>query len=115
MQIEMLYVPTSDLAASLAFYRDRLGWTELWREGATTAAVVAPDGGIQVMLDQDPDAAPGPMFVVDRVLEFHRSRPDGVEVLAGPAEIPGGYLATYREPGGSVLYVIDQSSDAEIE
>ncbi|MGD7789076.1 VOC family protein [Propionibacteriaceae bacterium Y1700] len=113
MKLEILYVPTTNLEASLAFYRDRLGWTELWREGATTAALTSGDGDIQVMLDADPDAPMGPMFVVDSVLAQHETMPTGVEVLAKPAEIPGGWLATYREPGGSVLYVIDQSTDAQ--
>ncbi|GAA2043096.1 hypothetical protein GCM10009819_32100 [Agromyces tropicus] len=112
MRFEILYIPTTDLAASLAFYRDELGWSELWREGATTAAVVDPDGGIQVMLDQDPEARTGPMFVVDSVLAYDAERPATLEVLSAPAAIPGGYLAEYREPGGSVFYVIDQSTDA---
>lgn len=112
MQLEMLYIPTTDLDASLKFYRDDLGWTELWREGATTAAVSAPGGGLQIMLDQDLTAPMGPMFVVDSVLAYHSSRPEGLAVVAEPAAIPGGFIATYREPGGSALYVIDQSTDA---
>lgn len=111
MRLEILYIPTADLEASLAFYRG-IGWTDLWREGESTAALVAPDGGLQIMLDVDPDAPMGPMLTVDSVRAWHEGRQEGIEVLAEPAEIPGGYLATYREPGGSVLYVIDQSTDA---
>ena len=29
----MLYLPVPDLAKALAFYRDGLGWAEVWREG----------------------------------------------------------------------------------
>lgn len=111
MQLEILYIPTTDLESSLAFYRG-LGWSDLWREGESTAAVVAPDGGLQIMLDVDPEAPMGPMFTVDSVRAWHEARQHGIEVLAEPAEIPGGYLASYREPGGAAFYVIDQSTDA---
>jgi catechol 2,3-dioxygenase-like lactoylglutathione lyase family enzyme len=111
MKLELLYVPTSNLSATLAVYRDGLGFTEVWREGETTAAVTLAGSGIQVMLDQDPDAPAGPMFTVDSVAEFHATRPAGLTVLSAPAEIPGGFLALYADPGGSTFYVIDQSSD----
>lgn len=114
MRLEILYIPTTSLDASLAYYRDVLGWKELWREGASTAALVGPDAdGIRVMLDEDPTAPMGPMFVVESVVREHAALADGVEVIAEPAEIPGGWIATYREPGGSVYYLIDQSTDAQ--
>jgi len=113
MKFEILYVPTSDLTGSLTLYRDHLGFTEMWREGDTTVALTAPDSDFQVMLDASaPDAPGGPMFAVDRVVEFHATRPDALTVLDEPAEIPGGFLAVYQEPGGGVIYVIDQSTDA---
>jgi catechol 2,3-dioxygenase-like lactoylglutathione lyase family enzyme len=36
MKLEFLNVPTRDLQASLALYRDELGWQEAWREGDST-------------------------------------------------------------------------------
>jgi predicted enzyme related to lactoylglutathione lyase len=33
-------------------------------------------------------------------------------VVAEPSEIPGGFLATYQEPGGATIYVMDQSTDS---
>ncbi|MFT3834238.1 MAG: hypothetical protein QM711_13095 [Micropruina sp.] len=111
MKLEFFYVPTSDLPATLALYRDSFGFNELWREGETTAGLSAPDGNVNVMLDVDPEAASGPLFSVDLVADFHANRPGGLEVLLAPAAIPGGFLASYREPGGSVFYVIDQSTE----
>lgn len=113
MKLELFYVPTSDLGATLALYRDGLGFTEVWREGETTAAVTLAGSGVQVLLDQDPDAPAGPMLTVDSVTEFHASRPPSLTVLSAPAQIPGGFLAAYAEPGGGTFYVIDQSSDQE--
>jgi hypothetical protein len=65
------------------------------------------------MLDaNDPDAPGGPLFVVDSVERFHAARPDTLGVIGEPSEIPGGFLATYQDPGGAMLYVMDQSTDS---
>ncbi len=113
MKLEFLFVPTADLEASLAVYRDGLGLTELWREGDTTAALAAPGGDVSIMLDAaTPDAPAGPVFVVDSVAAFHAALPEGLEVLAEPDAIPGGFWAGYRDAGGAALYVLDQSTEA---
>lgn len=111
MDLEMFYVPTTDLGASLELYR-ALGFTEVWREGENTAAVTLPDGKVQVMLDTSDGAAPaGLMLTVPSVTEFHASRPESLVPVEEPAAIPGGFWASYTEPGGGTLYVIDQSTD----
>lgn len=113
MKLEFLLVPTTDLNASLAVYRDGLGFTELWREGDATVALAVPGSDVQIMLDaNDPDAPVGPLFVVDSVEAFHTARHETLAVIAEPSEIPGGFLATYRDPGGAAIYVMDQSTDA---
>jgi catechol 2,3-dioxygenase-like lactoylglutathione lyase family enzyme len=115
MKLEFLFVPTSDLSGSLALYRDGLGFTEVWREGDATVALALPGSDVQLMLDaHDPDAPLGPLFVVDSVEDFHATRTGSLTVVDGPSEIPGGFLATYREPGGATIYVMDQSTDSAI-
>lgn len=112
MKLEFLFIPTSDLTASLTLYRDTLGFTELWREGEATVALALPGSDVQLMLDaNDPEAPVGPLFVVESVEAFHASRPESLIVVEGPSEIPGGFLATYQDPGGSTIYVMDQSTD----
>jgi catechol 2,3-dioxygenase-like lactoylglutathione lyase family enzyme len=101
MKLEFLYTPTSDLRASLALYRDGLGFTEVWREGDATVALALPDTEVQLMLDaNDPEAPVGPLFVVDSVATFHTARPETLAVVAEPSEIPGGFLATYQDRAG---------------
>lgn len=113
MKLELFYVPTTDLDASLACYRDGLGFTEVWREGDHTAALTLPGSDSQVMLDASDLGLPaGPMLSVDSVNHFHADRPSALTVLQEPAEIPGGYLAVYQDGGGTTIYVIDQSTDA---
>ena len=112
MKLEFLMIPTSDLPASLALYRDALGFTELWREGDATVALSLPGSDLQIMLDSnEPDAPVGPLFVVDSVEAFHAGRPKDLGVIEAPTEIPGGFLATYRDPGGATIRVMDQSTD----
>lgn len=110
MKLELLFLPTSDLASSLATYRE-LGFEEVWREGDSTAAITLPGSDVQIMLDSnDPTAPAGPMLVVESVQAFHDARPGTLEVLEAPAEIPDGFMATYRDAGGTTIYVLDQST-----
>jgi len=112
MKLEFMFIPTSDLTASLGLYRDTLGFTEMWREGDSTVALALPGSDVQIMLDaNDPKAPVGPLFVVDSVETFHAARPETLAVIEGPSEIPGGFLATYQDPGGATIYVMDQSTD----
>lgn len=116
MKLEFLFAPTSDLEGSLALYRDAFGSTEVWREGDSTVALTLPGTETQLMLDaNDPTAPVGPLFVVDSVEAFHASRPASLQVVAEPAEIPGGYLAVYLGPGGGTIYVMDQATDAQAQ
>jgi catechol 2,3-dioxygenase-like lactoylglutathione lyase family enzyme len=113
MKLEFLLIPTSDLLASLALYRDNLGCTEVWREGDMTVALAVPGSDVQLMLDaNDPDAPGGPLFVVDSVDAFHTARPETLATVAEPSEIPGGFLATYQDAGGTTIHVMDQSTDS---
>ena len=55
------------------------------------------------------------MFTVDSVATFHDQRHPSLQVVEAPSEIPGGFMATYKDAGGTTIYVIDQSTDAEVE
>ena len=104
MKLEFLFVPTTDLGASLGLYRDGLGFTEVWREGDATVALALPGSDVQLMLDShDPDAPIGPLFVVDSVEAFHGARPETLAVVEAPGEIPGGFMATYQDPGRATI------------
>lgn len=113
MKLEFLFAPTSDLEASYALYRDHFGAEEIWREGETTIALSMPGTDVQLMLDSnDADAPVGPLFIVESVADFHQNLAAKLEVVEGPSEIPGGSMATYRDPNGMTIYVMDQSTDA---
>ena len=113
MRLEFTYLPTPDLGASLRLYRDTFGFDELWREGEHTVGLAVPETEVALMIDAaaPPGWGPGPIFGVDRVAAF-RAEHDELEVVSEPHEIPGGMLMALRDPGGNVVYVLDQSTDA---
>jgi catechol 2,3-dioxygenase-like lactoylglutathione lyase family enzyme len=114
MKLEFLHVPTRDLPAALALYRDELGWEEAWREGESTVSLKLPGTDVQLMLDAveaDGNSAFGPIFVVDDVNRFFAERPAALRANGEPEEIPGGFLATFQDPSGNTIYVLDQSTE----
>jgi catechol 2,3-dioxygenase-like lactoylglutathione lyase family enzyme len=113
MKLEFLYTPVTDLKAALALYRDTLGWEEAWREGDSTVSLKLPGTDVQLMLDEMEAAGRvGPIFVVDSVESFHADRPRELGVREEPQAIPGGFLATYEDPSGNPIYVMDQTLDS---
>jgi catechol 2,3-dioxygenase-like lactoylglutathione lyase family enzyme len=114
MRLEFLNVPPRDLQASLALYRDELGWEEAWREGDSTVSLRLPGSDVPLMLvaGDGAESAFGPLFVLDDVRRFNAQRPRGLRVTAEPQEIPGGYLATFVDPSGNAIYVMNQSLEA---
>ena len=113
MKLEFMYLPTRDLGATLALYRDTLGFDELWREGDATVALAAPGTDVALMIDagSDPSWGPGPMFVTDDVKAFHARYDGAYELTVEPFEIPGGQMSAFKDAGGNFVYVMDQSSD----
>jgi catechol 2,3-dioxygenase-like lactoylglutathione lyase family enzyme len=114
MKLAFVYVPVKDIPRALAFYRDTLGLEELWREGDGTVALRAPGDEAALMLDRvDTDAAPGPLYVVDSVAEFYERHRSQLDFMAEPAEIPGGNWVELRDPEGTLVRLLDQSTDAQ--
>jgi catechol 2,3-dioxygenase-like lactoylglutathione lyase family enzyme len=113
MKLEFLYAPVRDLKAALAFYRDSLGWDEAWREGDSTVSLKMPGTEVQLMLDETESGdCFAPIFVVESVDKFHAERPSELGVRDEPQEIPGGFMATYEDPAGNPIYVMDQALES---
>ena len=110
--LAFIYVPTPDVAASLRFYREVLGCDELWREGEDTVGISLPGAEVALMIDRATadGGGPGPMFMVPDVTRFLADHPD-LTPVAPPAEIPGGMLASFLDPGGNWFYLLDQHAD----
>ena len=113
MKLEFMYLPTQDLNASLALYRDALGFDELWREGEQTVGLAVPGSDVSLMVDAaaQPGWGPGPIFITDDVKAFHAQHEGQYELAMPPFEIPGGFMSGFRDPAGNPIYVMDQSTD----
>jgi catechol 2,3-dioxygenase-like lactoylglutathione lyase family enzyme len=107
MKLTFLYAPTTDLAAALTFYRDTLGLEEAWREGDETVVFALPDSDVQLMVSVDAEGAAAPIYLVDDVRAFLSSHP---AIDAEPMDIPDGTMATFTDPAGNPISVLDQAA-----
>jgi predicted enzyme related to lactoylglutathione lyase len=105
--LDLLYVPSHDVAADVAFYRDVLGGRVVFAieaMGTRVAEVaVAPDGPRLVLAGHLDGEAPVLLHRVDDLeaaLDELRSR--GLRIEA-QVELPLGPCATFRTPGGQRL------------
>jgi hypothetical protein len=68
------------------------------------------------MFDANDSSAPvGPVLVVDSVGAFQAARAESLTVVSAPLGIPGGFLASYQDPGGATIYVVDEASDSAVQ
>jgi catechol 2,3-dioxygenase-like lactoylglutathione lyase family enzyme len=103
--LDVLYVPSRDVAADLAFYRDVLGSRVVFAieaMGTRVAEVaLAPEGPRLVLAGHLAGDAPVLLHRVDD-LEATLAELTGVEIEAR-VELPLGPCATLRTPGGQRL------------
>jgi catechol 2,3-dioxygenase-like lactoylglutathione lyase family enzyme len=107
LKLTFIYQPIEDLREAVAFYRDRLGFEEAWREGDDTVAFWIPDRSVQIMVTTEKTGPVGPMYLVGDVDAWISDHPD-VVVTVAPVTIPGGSVAGFAAPGGHTFYVFDQ-------
>ena len=110
MRLAFTYNPVSDVNKALAFYRDTLGWREAWRQGDTTVAFTIPGTDVQFMVDSRATNGeqPGPAVLVDSVAQFRAEHGDRLTFTAEPRSIPGGHWASFLDPVGNPVYLLDQ-------
>lgn len=112
MRIHYLYHPVSDLEASVAFYRDVLGWDEAWRMGEVTAAMAIPHSELTVMLDAvDDENGPSGFFEVDDVDAFYAENRDRIDFESPPADVPPVRYLAFRDPGGNLIRLFSQDEE----
>ncbi len=110
-RIGVVMLGASDVARSVAFYRDRLG---LKVTGQTEGTFVFLDGGgVTLALSQglaQGQSGPGSVeivFAVDHVkLAYERLKANGVEFINEPRLIAGSnWAVNFRDPDGHLLSV----------
>lgn len=113
MKLRFVYMPVKSAGEALAFYRDALGFDELWREGEETIALKT-GGDVALMLDEDTtDTKAGPFFVVEDVRDFYARNKSALSFLGEPRRIPPGWYVTFEDPSGNVLRLMDDTESRE--
>jgi len=105
--LDVLYVPSRDVAADVRFYRDTLGGRVIFAieaMGTRVAEVaLAPEGPRVLLADHLPGDAP---ILLHRVSDLDHTLAElgarGLRVEAR-VELPLGPCATFRSPGGQRL------------
>ena len=129
LSIHYAFLPRSDPDASLAFYRDVLGWEVLNDVGRGTMRwiTVAPAGGGTALVLQPPTADPGVTEAEQGVVaammakgtyamltlvtpeldaDFERLASGGAEVVQEPTDQPYGVRdAAVRDPAGNLIRI----------
>lgn len=123
MKINYSIIFVSDMARSVAFYRDVLGiplkyetpgWSEFVTEGATLALHASEAGSTNANTDRKPRAGQCRAgFNVEDLDAFHaRMGEHSVECAQEPTETYGVWIAQYVDPDGLVFSVSGARSSA---
>jgi len=117
MRLNYIIIFVSDMARSVAFYRDVLGiplkfespeWTEFATEGATLALHKSEGTGVNNARHPEPSR---PGFQVPNLEEFHSQMiKKKVPCIQEPTEIFGARVAQYADPDGLIFSVGQQQS-----
>jgi predicted enzyme related to lactoylglutathione lyase len=107
--IDCLRLPVRDLDAALAFYRDRLGHTLVWRNNVA-AGLAMPISDAEIVLYTDGDQIETDIKVDDVPSAVARFVDAGGTLVGGPFDIAIGKCARVRDPDGNVLVLLDMSN-----
>jgi catechol 2,3-dioxygenase-like lactoylglutathione lyase family enzyme len=110
-----LFITPADFEASLAFYRDVLGWsvTETWGGNGTSRGSVLSGGGMKVVLSERvpeakpngaDDARPNVHLDIHDIDARFRSLPKGEHVVVEPQSTHWGTRwFVVRDPDGNLI------------
>ena len=101
-----IIMPVHDMKSALAFYRDRLGLLEAWREGESSVAFQLPNTDVQLLVSLVAAGSPltaGPGFTIASTDEFYTAHQGELDFLSAPVDIPPGRLVIVKDPAGNTL------------
>jgi len=108
-KVDCLQVPVTDLEAGLAFYRDQLGHTLLWRT-ATAAGLRLSDSAAEIVIQTERPELEANLTVASVEAAVGRIVEAGGRVLKGPFDIAIGRCAVVADPWGNRLVILDNST-----
>lgn len=110
-RIDRIVLRVPGLSAAVAYYRDVLGLT-LRHSGARLASFRLADES-ELVLHADPDLpAEAVYWLVEDVRDLYRRRAElRLTFTSAPQQVARGYKGTIRDPFGTVLLLIDRTTD----
>lgn len=113
--VQNVYVAATDLETAVSFYRDVLGLTLKFRDGARWAQFEAATGPFAVAAAGEGAASPGGGAVVvfevtslEGAIDLLRSR--GLAIESGPVDMGAhGRYVTVRDPSGNPVQLFQRS------
>ena len=111
-KVDRILLRVPGLQSAIKYYRDVLG-LKLVKEEAQLASFLFGDGASELVLHTDPDLpAEAVYYLVDDVRDLYKRREALHLKFAGPpTQVSRGYKATVKDPFGTVLLLLDRSTD----
>jgi catechol 2,3-dioxygenase-like lactoylglutathione lyase family enzyme len=111
-KVDRILLRVSGLQAAVKHYRDVLG-LKLIREDATIASFQLADGETELVLHTDEDLPDEAVYyLVDDVRDLYKRREELHLKFSGPpTAVSRGYRATVKDPFGTVLLLLDRTTE----
>ena len=111
-KVDRVILRVPGLTSAVAYYRDVLG-LKLVRQEARVANFRLADGAGELVIHDDPDLpAEAVYYLVDDVRALYRRRAElRLTFAAPPAQVSRGFRATVKDPFGTVLLLLDRSTE----
>ena len=112
-KIDRVVFRVPSLPAAVGYYRDVLG-LKLLRQDGRVASFRLADDSAELVLHTDPDL-PGEAvyYLVDDVRDLYKRRAQlKLTFTSAPAQAARGYRAAVRDPFGTVLLLLDRSTES---
>ncbi len=112
-RVDRILLRVSGLQSAATYYRDVLGLT-LIRQDAHLASFRLSGCATELVLHDDPDLpAEATYWLVDDVRELYRRRAElKLKFSSPPTQITHGYRATAKDPFGTVLLLLDRTTES---
>jgi predicted enzyme related to lactoylglutathione lyase len=110
-KIDCLQIPVPDLEAALAFYRDHLGHSLIWRS-ATAAGLRLPDSAAEIVLQTERPELEANLVVASADAAAETILAAGGRILVAPFDIQIGRCAVVADPWHNRLVLLDKSEGA---
>jgi catechol 2,3-dioxygenase-like lactoylglutathione lyase family enzyme len=112
-RVDRVLVRVESLPAAVRYYTQVLG-LEIVRQQPNAVTLKLSDDTCELILHDDPDLPQeATYFLVDDVRDLYRRRNElRLTFISPPVQVTRGYRATVKDPFGTVLLLLDRSTDS---